>query len=292
MYISCALFLFAAAGCGKQTPPTPPVGRAETVLDVYTAVEARDYQAALKKIARLREIAPGDIFLANLEVLTRNNSVIRDAQVRIENDDLGGAQKVVDEGIRRYGMHDDLVKAQKKLKVVGRIREILSIFKAPRDSEQLSAAAEQLKKIGSVYEPAAIFVPIAEKKYLEAEKMNKWEIRRAVDGLVSEINELELENDTDAEVLYAVLEIQDSLNPVLINYLEYLNGNEDVSLIIYPEENIFDNPEPENEDIDSSAFPEGQKDKPTVTEPREKSIQKEKTEKKPAEKSWWDKFTF
>ena len=275
-----SLIILFLPGCGKKDHPDPPMMRANIVLDTFTALENKEHKAALKKIARLREIDPGNVFLANLEILERNNSVLGDAQRKIDEEDIKGALDIVSEGIRKYGKHNDLVNAEKKLKVVVKIRELLEVFKSPHDSDQLRIAASQLKQIGAAYKPAAIFIPIADTQLKYAEKMHKWEMRRAVDGLCSDINTMQQENDPDVAILYAVLQIADPDNPVLLDYMDYLKGNEDIDLIIYPEEDIFAD-EDENDDARSPAE-NGEQDQSG------KSGEEKEEDKKGG---WWDKFT-
>ena len=279
------LFLF---GCGEKTAPDPPEIKSQTVLETYRALENGDHDIALKKISRLRELEPGNVFLANLEVLERNNSIIKAAQIKINEDDIKGALGVVSEGIQKYGRHDDLMNVQKKLKIITKIEEILKVFKAPRDSEKLSGAAMQLKKISEIYKPAAIFLPLSHQKIAEAAVMHDWEMHRAVIDLVSQINDLQVEEDRDVDLLYAILENVDPTNSVLINYLEYINGNEDVDLIVYPEENIFethDETEKGSDSTENTSLPDDKK----MDEDKQKDEDKQTEEKKGG---WWNKFSF
>ena len=278
------------AGCGRETAPPPPTLKQKIVLDTLTALEHRDHQLALKKIARLRELDPTNVFLANLEILERNNSIIKKAQEKIDDNNLNEALNVVTSGIRKYGRHDDLMNVEKKLKVITRIDELLKVFSDPRDSAQLNAAATQLIKIAEIYKPASMFLPLAKKKLAEAAVMNEWENRRAVIDLVSEIDTLQKAGDNDAALLYAILENVDPTNPALINYLEYLNDNDSVDLTIYPEENIFANDD-NDEETESNEIEEGPQP-PTTNNENNKNQEEVNQEKKEKESSWWNKFSF
>ena len=273
-----SLFL---GGCGGDTVPDPPESKQQIVLDTFTALEQRNHAVAMKKIARLRELEPTNVFLANLEVLERNNSIIKAAQAKIDENDLKGALEIVSTGIRKFGRHDDLMNVQKKLKIITRIEELLKVFRAPLDSDQLKAAATQLKKIGEVYKPASMFIQLSKQKLAEAEVMYNWEIQRAVIDLVSQIDDLQREDDSDVPLLYAILENVDPTNPVLLNYLEYLNGDEYVDLTIYPEENIFATSDEGDEDEES--------DESSPSDQQKKEENPQKDEKKGG---WWNKFSF
>jgi hypothetical protein len=293
--MALSLSIVILAGCSGETVPDPPLIKSKTVLDTFKALEERKHEIAIKKISRLRELDPSNVFLANLEVLERNNSVIKAAQAKIDENDLKGALATVSDGIMKYGRHDNLMNVQKKLKVITKIEDLLEIFKAPRDADQLSGAANQLKKIGEVYKPSAIFLPLANEKIAEARIMSKWEKKRAIIDLVSQINDMQKENDSDVPLLYAILENEDPVNPALINYLAYLNGDEDIDLTIYPEENIFDTSDEDEADSmnDSSLDNDQNADGKVVNKPTPGSQKKEEEVKKEEKKGgWWNKFSF
>ncbi len=278
-----SLLTLFLGGCGGETVPDPPAVKQLIVLETFTALEQRQHIIAMNKISRLRELDPTNVFLANFEVLERNNSIINATQAKIDENDLKKALEVVSTGILKYGRHDDLMDVQKKLKIITRIEELLTIFRAPQDSDQLNSAAIQLKKIGEVYKPASIFLQLAKNKIAEAEIMHEWEINRAVIDLVSQIDDMQKSEDSDVPLLYAILENVAPTHPVLLKYLEYLNGDKDVDLTIYPEENIFatadENDEDEKEVSDDSS--------PTIKQ--EKDEEETKEEKKGG---WWNKFSF
>ena len=291
----CSVVLIA--GCGRKKTPPPPLTQSEIVLDTLTALENREHGVALKKISRLRTFDPGNIFLANLEVLERNNSVIYDAQKKMDDNNVKGALEVVNDGIMRYGRHNDLVETRKKLRVVTKIRELIEVFQHPGDSTRLFAAAEQMKKLGEVYSPAAFFIPLAEKQLARAKQMAQHEHKRAIDDLISNINDMQVNKDSDVNVLYAVLDVEDSDNPVLKRYLDYLKGGDSSELIIFQEENIFEEkkeektPDTENSgsmfDSSTDADTDNGGDEEKSAEPGTGEQKKEK------EKSgWWDKFSF
>ena len=267
------------AGCGKPIPPPPPKSRSDLVLGILDAVKHKDYTLVLRKISRLRELEPTNVFLANLEISEQNNAIIVLAQEEINKGNLKGALEKIKDGIRKYGRHSDLMTAQKKLTVATRIKEILEIFKHPKNSAQLKQVATQLKMIGSKYKPAAPFIPVAEKKIAEAKQMNEWETKRAIESFCDYIGEMLKENDPDVHLLFAVLEVTDPLNPLLLNYLDYLQNNDNNSEMTYEdifldELNVMDNSE---DDIEEDTGENVKK--------KEKN-----SDNKPVKKEWWNKF--
>ena len=295
-YVSALLSLHVLllVGCGGESAPPPPSIKQQIVLDTFTALEQRDHLMAIKKIARLRELDPTNVFLANLEVLERNNSIIKKAQAKIDENNLKDALEIVSVGIRKYGRHDDLMNVQKKLKIITRIEDLLKVFADPRDSMQLTGAATQLTKIAEVYKPASIFLPLAKQKLAEAAVMNEWENRRAIIDLVSEIDDLQKAGDSDAPLLYAILENVDPTNPALLNYLEYLNGDESVNLTIYPEENIFETSYDESETQEAPPAPLETKTENNESQEKQdkQEVQEGTQQKEQKESGWWNKFSF
>lgn len=263
------------------------------MLEILELLKKKDHEVAMTKISRLREIDPTNVFLANLEIAERNNMIICLAQEEINKGNLPKALEKVSDGIKKFGRHNDLLVAQQKLAVAARIQEILEIFKAPRDSKQLKESALQLKEIGMKYKPAAPFVSIAVNKIKHAEEMDKWETKRAVESFCSYIDMMIDENDPDTRLLFAILEIVDPYNTTLLNYLDYLKGNDNLSLKTYEsDDNLFSSDFDDNKDEtkdDKNQVIENKNEDGGDTEPENKPQENKGEEKK---KGWWNKFTF
>ena len=284
--LAAILATAALGGCGGDTAPPPPTGRSKLVLAALDAMDAKNHELALRKIARLRTLAPSNVFLANLEIAETNNAILADAQKRIDDGSLQEALAVVDNGIREHGRHDTLMTARKKLAVAAKVEQLLKMFENPRDSDTLRAAAQRLLKIAKAYPPAKDFAPIAERQLAKAREMAKREMARAVDGLCSDIDTAWKNGDEDIDILYAVLEVERPDHPLLKEYISYLEGDEYASPEPYPEEDIFaDDEEADSQDgepMEDSM--EGDSGEPAAPAKEEK-----KPEKK---KSWWDRFSF
>ena len=295
LYIFVASATLLISGCGKKSAPPPPKVRSDLVLGLYDAMDARRHEDGIRKIARLREIAPSDVFLANLEKCERNNSILMVAQKLIDIGDIKGACEAVEDGIIKYGRHPELMNAKKKLNVTNKIQTILEMFKNPYDSDSLESNAVMLKEIASSYKPAKMFLPIAAKEMKKAAKLRAWEKKLAIDGLCSQIATL-LSKDENGDsnnvgILYAVLEIADKNNDVLLKYRDYIAGKGNSSLKVYKEEDIFDSltttsEEPKTEEkVEVESMPQEDENKQETTT-------KELKEKKKETGGWWKKFSF
>jgi hypothetical protein len=287
-FLLAVLCFFSA--CGKKTPPPPPKSRSELVLEIFELLKNKDHEVVMKKISRLRELDPTNVFLANLEIVERNNMIICQAQKEINKGDLANALEKINEGIKKYGRHKDLMVAQQKLTVAARIEEILEIFKAPNNSSQLKDAAIQLKEIGNKYKPAVPFVPIAIKNIKLAEEKSKWETKRGIESFCSYIDTMIDQEDPDTKLLFAILEVVDPYNTTLLNYLDYLKGNENLSLKTYvDEEDLFSSDYAEEGTGEEGTGNDLIMKEEDTSQPKTK-IEENKTGDK--EKGWWNKFTF
>ena len=277
-------------GCGGKKPPPAPRSRSDLVLGVFDAMDAKNHDFALRKIARLRTIAPSNVFLANLEIAETNNAVLADAQKRIDKGALAEALAVVDSGIREYGRHDKLMTARRKLAVASKVEQLLKVFDRPRDSERLRCAATQLKRIAAAYPPAAAFAPIADKQLAKAKDMAELELERAIDGLCSDIDQAWKNGDEDIDILYAVLEIECPNHPLLKEYLDYLRGDPYAAPEPYPEEDIF----ADDEGVDGSVDEDVSNSDAGMDaeQPSDSESAPSAPEKPKKKKSWWDRFSF
>jgi hypothetical protein len=278
-------------GCGRQQAPSPPKTRPELINDTLNVLKHKEHDIALKKIERLRELEPTNVFLANLEILEKNNAIISHAQEEVNKFNLQKALDTINEGIKKYGRHKDLLKAQKKLAVAAKIESILNKFKQPKDSNHLRKAATVLKEISLKYPPAKPFTAVAEQQLKKSKRMKKWEEQEAVVYFYSYLDQCIDKKDTDLSILYAILEIIDPASRTLLIYKDHLNGNNELPLktfIDLPDQIIektkqvkpfefhlkqTDNNENNNENFDNDL--------------NKKNIS---TEKKTKKKGWWNKF--
>jgi len=290
------LGVLLCCGCSQKKSPQAPKSRTGLVLEILKALEDHKHNIVLKKIERLRELDPTNVFLANLEILERNNVIIVQAQDQINKGDLHGALEKVKEGIQKYGRHKDLMIANQQLAVATRISELLDVFKKPRESKRLLEAALKLKEIGSRYKPAKIFLSLADDKITEAKAMNVWENKRAIDSFCSYIDTMLDKKDADVDILFAVLEVADPYNPTLLNYLDYMKGHDSLSLKTFEDDDVFSS-DFSNSDAADDETSDDEKTTETQNELNDKETEidnktKETENNVEKKKGWWNKFSF
>ena len=272
------------SGCGKRQAPPAPKNRPELINDTLNVLKERQHEVALKKIERLRELEPTNVFLANLEILERNNSIITEAQREIDKYDLKKALAVINDGIKKYGRHKDLMNASKKLSLASKIEDLLEKIKNPRDALSLRNAATHLKKISVKYAPAKPFAVISEHYLKVADKMEKWENQEAISYFHSYVDVCIDKKDPDLDVLFAMMEIEDPNSKSLLVYLDHLQGNKELPLKTFISEDEILRKQIALE-LKKTAEPK--KDTSIENTKKEKSSLNNNNKEK---KGWWDKF--
>ena len=293
IYFLCCwlLILLVNVGCGRQDAPSPPKTRPELINDTLNVLKNKEHDVALKKIQRLRELEPTNVFLANLEILEKNNSIISHAQDEVNKFNLQKALDIINEGIKKYGRHKDLLKAQKKLSVAAKIESLLEKFKNPRDSVHLKKSAQVLKEISLKYPPAKPFLALAEEQEKKAQLMEKWENQEAITYFYSYLDECIDKKDPDLGVLYAILEIVDPASKSLLIYKDHLNGNNELPLKTFIEHSEeYNNKKFNPYEFHLKKIKEIKKTQEVNDDDNNKNDKNNSQNNSTKKKGWWDKF--
>jgi hypothetical protein len=217
--------MLLAGGCGKPMPTAePPRLKAELVRDLFTAFGQRDYEQAAPKVARLRELHPESVYLAELAGAIRNNRIAVAAQERLDADDLDGAAAVVGEAIREHGRHEAMMAMQARLAELQDLKALVDTCVQPTGGVALARAAARLRTLASGDARLAPFLPMAEAQLRQARELQAWERRRAIDDLCSDIDGMLDNGDRDAFVLLAVLAAAEPGHRTLDAWQDFLAG--------------------------------------------------------------------
>ncbi len=184
-------FLYVLAtftGCGKREKTfEPPSTRAKLVIGLFDSLEKKNHDLSLKKIEKLRVLDPSNVFLANLEMIEKNNIVVCEVQKDINDGNLAGSRERIEKIMRKIGIDDTLVSLQDELNTVAQIQNVLNIFAAGGlDSVSMARNAGVLKDCAEKYKPAGFMVSLANEKLAEAKKLRIWEDKRSLEDLISD----------------------------------------------------------------------------------------------------------
>jgi hypothetical protein len=289
LIIAIALLL---NGCGDSNETSSyPRSRSDLTLELLKSLAEKDHELTLKKLIRLRELDPTNVFLANLEILERNNAIIVKSQKYIDEEDLPKALASLNEGIKKNGRHKDLMKARQNLEVATQVSQILGVFKNPQQSSNLKRASIQLKELAKNHVPVQIFIPLADKKLVEAKAMDKKEAQRGMEALCSYIDTMIEANDDDLNLLFAILEVEDAEHSTVLKFVDSLKVDSDLSIKSYEYDDLFvsDYEDDEDDMSDKNNSVSVEVDDTSKDNSVKNEEGEENTKKK---KGWWNKFEF
>ena len=285
-------------GCGdSNTTSSYPRSRSDLTLELLKSLAEKNHALTLKKLIRLRELDPTNVFLANLEILERNNAIIVKSQRYIDKEELPKALASLNDGIKKNGRHKDLMKARDNLEVATQVSQILGVFKNPQQASNLKRASLQLKELAKKHLPVQIFIPLAGRKLVESKAMDKREYKRGMEAFCSYIDTMIDINDDDLALLFAILEVEDPAHPTLLKYVDHLKVDSDLSIKTYEYDDVsvseYDDDEYEEEEEEDGDM-SGNSDSVEVNSSTENSSEGnnaiDKNSKK--KKGWWNKFEF
>jgi hypothetical protein len=215
---TAAIFLTAAlcalAGCSKKSAvPDPPRIKSAAVIELFEALDNGDHTKALARIARLRELDKGNVYLAKLEVIERNNLFISQAQRHLDAGYPDRALAILGEAMVKHGRLQPLADASAEINAMGQCASLVYSLEAPSSAIQTAKDAVKLKELVKSHKKGADFQPFIESRIKMAFEMEKTEKERTVFDLFADAVILEREDAPEAGVALAQLALEAPDNP-------------------------------------------------------------------------------
>lgn len=204
IFSAFAALVLLSAGCGKrQEAPPPPLAKPDLVLDLFDALDKKDYKAAQNKIARLREIDKTSLYLAEMEITVRNNFYLTEAQNYIRKNDIGGAEALLSTAITRHGNHKIIVDAAKQIDNTKMLGLLIEACNSPRESSTLKDSALKLEALVPAFPDIKQLKTFAEAKLKIAADMAAFERERSFFSISSDAYTLSSDNSPVASSVIA-----------------------------------------------------------------------------------------
>ena len=130
--------------CSKPAPEAP-MERSRVLLRLFSNLDRKENDEALKNIETYRNLDPTNLFLTDFEHIVRANSVIAVAKAKLEENDVAGAAAELDAYCLKYGdISPAVTEAKNRVDIILEAARLNEKLMAAEFSEDLRAAANDL----------------------------------------------------------------------------------------------------------------------------------------------------
>lgn len=153
----CGLLTLAGVmmtGCSDNTPPDPPLARAELTSRLYDTLRQGRDADALAIIEKLLALDPDDADLLEMQDRITANICARAMQANIDQNQLDEALKLVQQYRKQYPMLTILRVYENEIADLIKLRDAASELAAANDVVSLAAALEKIAPMAAKYTEA------------------------------------------------------------------------------------------------------------------------------------------
>lgn len=180
--------LFCGCGVDKRAAPEPPRAQTRLLLDLFKALDEKDYNSASLKIKKLKEICDSDLAISSLESFELDNhaaSITRDA---LAKGNIDKANELIVSEIRKRGLVPKLVETQEEINALRDVARLVSKAQNPEDATDLEATAEKIIKLSSEHASFKPLESFAETKLAKAKTLLVKEKQKALEDLCADFD--------------------------------------------------------------------------------------------------------
>jgi len=192
------LSIFILNSCSKENKaPQPPHLKAQLVYELFSALRQKNYEIALDRIDRLREIDPNDVPLQSLQSNVQNNFVMQKAQELLDKGDVDGAINSINDFATVNGQTNELRDALAELNVLKDIKTLIN--NAAKDTNNINLTTHSPKNLSR-------------------------DDLIGLEDLKADIDISWIKDNKDVDTLIAILETENPLDSLVSYYKESMSG--------------------------------------------------------------------
>lgn len=209
------LVLLTSAGvissCSKSSNnPEPPHLKTQLVSELFSALRQENWEVALEKINRIRELSPDEAALSGIELTIKNNLTIQETQKKLDDSDIDGAIKIINDFTEKNGQTVDFRDAIRELNTLKEIRSLSESVAAEEDSVNLAYATAKLNKTISSYPDAKNLQSLTDRTPSRIQELKKKERLMGLEDLRADID---IEWFKNIEVIDTLMAMFEAINP-------------------------------------------------------------------------------
>lgn len=170
--------LLLAAGCSKHREP--PLERMELVSRFFRSVRNGEFETAARQGRKLYAMDRNNSFLLHLVTIHESNVYLRRAQKTLNDGDVGGALKILEEGRKHYPENRTLSMYHTRVSQLRNAKKLLAAMERSNSSAAMSASlTAAMTGLGTNMSPElAAYFKDYEKRIADMAKRERSEARK------------------------------------------------------------------------------------------------------------------
>jgi len=222
--ISFLLIAVLFLGCTRNTDaPNPPQAEGSLVIELFTALQEKDFSLAAAKLNRLKILNPGDVNISNIEYQIQVDSGLILAQKLLDERKISEAGSVLEQIIVKYGSKESLIHAMHKIDTIKEINKITERIKKAKTSSQLAIASGELNRIIGKNKFAAPLKEFTDYSLDRARRLMSREDVLAFNDLKADADIAAVMGDTLTSTIMAEITVEEPLNETALAYEQLMS---------------------------------------------------------------------
>lgn len=145
LVVLCVCLLAWVVGCSRRAVPPPPKAQPELLLEIYDAARTHQYDAALRKVRKLRALEPANAFLPELERLLVRNQLAAGVNVCLQNGKFEDALHLLSQYEKQSGAPE--AKAKEQVLLVAQLDRLIADARTAKRSDEAEKDFKELEKL-------------------------------------------------------------------------------------------------------------------------------------------------
>lgn len=165
------------AGCGSEDEAPPlSMERTNLMIRMFESMDKGDYESALLQAEKLQVMNPGNSYLTQVRETMQANLGVVEAQKVLDLGKLERAQTMLQNGVKKYPLNQNLQLELKRINALLAFREQLVLYLKSDLQAELPATPEELSSIPEMAQLQKALSDLREKRLAlwrraEAEKL-------------------------------------------------------------------------------------------------------------------------
>ena len=219
-YLIAFIFTLGLVGCGKKEIPPPPMAHALLVKKMFNNLSKKQHDPAVKRIQKVRALAPSNEFLIQLEERESCNKHIRKAQKLLDAGKVSQALTAINTARHLYPLNRNLLAIQMELIQLEGLQKHIKLLNAARSSKEMNLQINAIALFIKKYPDGKALRPLLRKKILQSFKQKLHEEERARFDILCDLATARKTERPDQSLNNTLLAILNIANAATVNKAE------------------------------------------------------------------------